>query len=328
MKRLLFFITILVLVTLINQPLISFAQSEDVKSAREEVMKSADKLTEVKEAIDLSPEEKEVEKLSAKKDVLLKVIALSTLETETVREKLETITDIPEEFVSLHASLLKNFDAFTVHFAKLKESTESAEELLLIQTIAGDLKLWRETMYDIEIKKALEFILVFQNRDILKTAGERFEKVSLHVTKVKLLQSGIAQLLLNQSKENLDEAQNFMNQAWEILRSYISQEIEGLGGLQEELIKEELKEIEDIHEESITETSVLDKSQNKQETKLEEKSDDESIIETSIKETTDSIKEGEGEIKIDIRELIRISVEKTKTAYKHFITITGMISGT
>jgi len=296
---------VLVAFFIIAFPLTSSAQSETVKSAHEEVLKSADKLTEVKNATDLTPEAKKEEELAAKKDALLKVIALSQAETEELTLKIEEFGEIPEEFLPLMGFLTAELQKATTYFEELSKKTNDATDLNSIQLIASELKNWREAYYDPQIKPILEFILVFQNQEILKIADERFEKISQNLSKVKLLQSGTAELLLNESKNALEEADVYFKEALTILSAYIPTEP-----------KEEMK-ITEINEarggEEITNPLVPTGD----------------IVSHEI-QIAEPISENETEVSEkapDIRGLIKNSIEKTKTAYKHFIAIAGMIKG-
>lgn len=197
------------------------AQSEAIKSARQEVVESLDELNGAKEEI-LSPAEKEKRELALKKSALQKILTLSILETENIKEKLFSLKDkdIKAEFLVFREQLIENLDSALERFRETEDSLENDLELSEVEMIAGDLSDWRDASYAPESKKAIDFITVFQNKSILKTADQRFGKISAELKKIK---SGkqTRQPALNQAAQNLKEARELQDRAMSLLATYL-----------------------------------------------------------------------------------------------------------
>lgn len=199
------------------------AQSETVKSAREEVQASADKLTAVQEE-NLTAEEKAEKETALKKEALGKIIALTVLEAEELKNKIESLTDIEAEFLILRDDFLNKLAVFPEYLDDFTAAHEASFDLVPLEKLAGDFQAWRAASYDPEVKKMVDFIIVFQSKNLLRVADQRFTKISVELKKIKLpfgkTRSDIW-LNLNQAALNLSEARIANAQAMVLLLEYL-----------------------------------------------------------------------------------------------------------
>lgn len=197
----------------------AYAQSDAIKSARQEVIDSLDKFTDAKDE-SLSPAEKEKKELGLKKSALQKILTLSILETENIKEKLSGLKDIEAEFLVFKEQLIENLESALERFRETEDGLSKNQELTEVENIASALSDWRNASYSPGVKMAVDFIMVFQNKAVLKTADQRFAKISAELRKMR---SGkqIWQPVLNQAAQNLREARDAQDQAMGLLAEYL-----------------------------------------------------------------------------------------------------------
>jgi hypothetical protein len=178
-------ILMLVLIT----PYSSKAQPEALKSALNEVIQSEENTA-----------------------IFLKILNLSILETKKLEEKLNNIKDLEEEYLDLKNQFLIKLDEYQKYFQLLKERIEGSLIEEELGNLIDEFKDWRESNYNSEIKKILDFILVFQQKSFLAIAEKRFEKISKDLQKIKLPKGNKIEALnrlLEEAEANLDEAKKF-----------------------------------------------------------------------------------------------------------------------
>jgi len=191
------------------------AQSEAIRSARQEVIATVDKLVEI-QGQNLAPEAKEREEIALKKTTLQKIINLSVIETLDLKNKLASLAGVEAELIVLEDQLLTKLEDYLAYFDGVREVLEVTSTREQVQKLAGDFKDWREVSYNQELKKVVDFILVFQNKTLLKTAQERLTKFVSEIRKTKLSR-GATQPLLNEAALNLREAREANNRALNLL---------------------------------------------------------------------------------------------------------------
>ncbi|MEK7554604.1 MAG: hypothetical protein AAB518_01295 [Patescibacteria group bacterium] len=196
------------------------AQPEPIKTAREAVIESIEKLDALKRDETIDPIERMKRETELKREALTNIIELSTLETENIREKLEDI-EVTLAFEDFRIELVQATNGYVKYFDAAQNLLKGTESLDGIQTIAGQLKDWRILTYDPGIAKAVDLVLVFQNREALDIADQRFEKLSIELRRraVRIRQSW--QPLLLRASGDLDEAHRLNEAAIELLNEYL-----------------------------------------------------------------------------------------------------------
>jgi hypothetical protein len=207
------------------------AQSEAIKEAREAVISSVNKLSEVGDR-NLSPAEKEKKEISLRKEALERIVTLSILETDEISLKLVTLTkSVPDEFIPLHNIFISETEEYLDYLALLKRNIRTLDSAEEISELAGSLKAWRETTYNPEIKKMVEFILAFQNKLILEKADERLKKINQDIK--RLGKENSSENLVQQAAVNLEKAHRANESAMEQLKEYIPRTDAELSALSE-----------------------------------------------------------------------------------------------
>ena len=198
---------------------IAYAQPEPIKNAREAVMVSIEKLEELKGS-SLRPVEKLRKEIDLKREALTNIVRLSRLETETIKAKLDALEADPP-FAALKKELVDKIKNYLNYFTGLEEVLKSTNNLDGIQSVAGQLKDWRKFTYDPEITKAVDFILVFQNREVLDTGGERLEKISGDLKRKAATAKSLWQPVVAKAATNLNVARELNARAFALLASYL-----------------------------------------------------------------------------------------------------------
>lgn len=191
-----------------------FAQSDTIRSARQDVILSVDKLNQAN-GQNLSATDKIKEELRLKKDAFEKILALSILETRNLKDKIGALTEVEAELSVLQDTFADQLESYLSYFSGLRDKLRQTTVLGDIEALAGDFNDWRATGYNPQIKKIIDFGLTFQNKTLLRIADQRFSKMTADLKKAKndKVTLDTLQNLLSKSAVNLKEARNFNNQA-------------------------------------------------------------------------------------------------------------------
>ncbi len=194
------------------------AQSDEVKSARDKVTESADKLTKLK-AEAVAP----LDELSVKKTALKGVLDLSLAEAKNLYDQVSMFEEHESELVILQQELLDNLQSFTAHLVAEKTRFEGVTDIDGIKLFAQTLNNWRTNVYNPEVTKAIEFRLVMRTQEVLKTTDERFIRLSQLVKRTKSIQgkTGEGETLLNQAARNIKDARIAYGEARQALIGYV-----------------------------------------------------------------------------------------------------------
>ncbi|MEK7611897.1 MAG: hypothetical protein AAB407_00965 [Patescibacteria group bacterium] len=268
----------------------AFAQSDAIKSAREEVITSIEKLNAL-DSVTLKPEERAELELSLKRVALGKILTLSTLETSELRDKFIAI-EVPEgDFSDLQILIADELKASIAVFAAQEKKTVAAKSITEIQTIATEIKTWRETKYNPEIRKTIDFMLVFQNGAVLKTAEDRLLKIEVNLEKTNATKSKFAESLLEEAREKILEAKDLHDNALQLLLAHLPKKAVTATTIEIEI---------PVIEEDVSTTT-----------------EDGTVVELPEPEIEKPI--------LTIRELVESSIRNIKDAYKNFIALSEFL---
>lgn len=216
-QKLALFLTALLIGVLVF-PAVSNAQSEDLKNALDNVDKKVEQVEKVQtektqsvedsvapapalmlsapktettvvesEAKVIKLTEKEQAELAAKKDALLSILDFSVIEVEELIAKMDQVVKSTED-VKIEATAKSNIELLTTRLEHLKLAMKTLEGDISvedIQALALELKAWRETIYNPEIKNIFDIALVNQAEMILIKTKARMKKVSQDVAKIE-----------------------------------------------------------------------------------------------------------------------------------------------
>lgn len=180
----------------------------------------------LKEIVDL--QENKVESAESRQDALLKVLKLTSLETQDFLGQLKNIKNLNIDHILLRDQLQTQLNDYLLYLESLTgKLINERPELNEIINLANEFKSWREKKYNPIIKNVLNFILVFQEKATLKTAQNRFDKINNDINKLKpskYIKPEQLLVILNEAADKLRSAQALNDEAQELLLEKESQE--------------------------------------------------------------------------------------------------------
>ncbi len=215
------YVTVLIITVLSFSPVANLhAQSETIKNAREAVVESIDRVNQGE--LEHAPE---AQRFDVKRIALKNIFTLSKIEVQELSGKLTSLllANENENTQALRTKFAAALDSYLAYLSTTQNILEDAGDLTEVEGVAGDLKDWREKIYDPETKKILDFTLAFQNRQALKIAEGRLLKINADVKRTKLnrQKNDVAQLLIVSAGSNLKNARALNEEAVTSVLAYL-----------------------------------------------------------------------------------------------------------
>ena len=206
----------------------ALAQPEEIKSAREDLILSAEKLSQTKDA-ELTPEKKAERDFELKRAALGKIISFSILETQDIKRRLLIVAEVEAELSVLRDYFLAELEDYLDHLGVAENILKISVDLNAVQKLAADLDGWRESIYNPELKKMMDFVLAFQNKTLLKIADQRFIKMAAEFKKAKTgkLSQTLVLNLLGEAALSLRAARETSNETAKLLLRYLPESQDG-----------------------------------------------------------------------------------------------------
>ncbi|MHB9019643.1 MAG: hypothetical protein ACYC3G_02065, partial [Minisyncoccota bacterium] len=183
------------------------------------------------------------------------------------------------------------------------------------KNLAQEYKDWREQNYNIYVKKLTVFILTFQEKNVLKTANTRLEKIMTDIKKLesaKILKKEDTWKFIDSAMKSLTNAQIFNSNAEKIITDLIEKDI--------------------IYIASSTPETIIKTSTTTPEKIIElmienpEESATSSALKLATTTSTDLIKSPlEISLENEAQTLIEKSLQEIKDAYGSFISISNKV---
>ncbi|HEY4496817.1 MAG TPA: hypothetical protein VI432_01535 [Candidatus Paceibacterota bacterium] len=199
-------------------PSITHATEEGLKEARNRIDSSYDELLSLAGDSDLNPISNSTEDNEAKvliiKSVVKDAINLSIQEVVALKKDMETLPQFSaksreQELKSVFAEELSTFAQF--YNIKMKELNRIGT-LEDGRALAEEIITYREKSYNPRISQLLEFLLLFYNENVIKTAEEKTERISKDVEKLEKL----GFLKTDSFLKDFDTIASLINQAYEL----------------------------------------------------------------------------------------------------------------
>lgn len=226
LKILVIVIIILVTLSLGLSPI--FAQ-ENLQTPNKDVANKVDELVELKDDSTLSDQDKEIKEIQIRKEALNKITNLSLLEIKNLENKINSLDLESGAQNKIKEKFLEILDNNKKYSEDLKTKTEN-EKLTLeeVKNLAQEYKDWREENYNKYVKKLTVFILTFQEKNVLKTANTRLDKIMTDLKKLestKLLKKEDTSKFINSAMKSLANSQIFNNNAEKMIMDAIKIDI-------------------------------------------------------------------------------------------------------
>lgn len=225
MKTLIKVLLVTVVILALVLPFLNL-RAEDFQAAKSEALKEinglVDRLKNLKNNPDLSDQEKDQQETILRTQVLLKMVGLSQLETTDLANQLEALKLENDSQVNLKNQLLNSLNGLQDYYEKLNQELAGTGTLNLdeIKLLTKGFQAWRNNVYAKNFSSISNFILVFNEKTVLKIADARLEKIIADLNKLdgsKLINKDDFQLLLKAASLNLDNAHLLNKKAEDLL---------------------------------------------------------------------------------------------------------------
>ena len=151
-------------------------------------------LAEVKKDADLTEQEKEQKEIQARAEALNKVLSLTLLEDEDLKNKLNNLKDLNAENEKTRDALLglleENKNVYGTIRDRLVDDITPSE----VKELAKDFKDWHTLVYIPKTENIVAFTLVFQEKTILNLTGNRLEKIKLDLEKLEKIEKELSKV--------------------------------------------------------------------------------------------------------------------------------------
>jgi hypothetical protein len=198
--------------------LASDTQVDQTKSATDNV----DQLIQIKDDSSVSGPTKVKKELGARLIVIKDVLKLSTDEIAKLQDKLKKLpkfTDKSQEKI-LKTEYQKSLDDFSAYYDDKFRVLSDIKTNNDAKTLAEELKNYRDTIYNPEIKKIANFTILFYDADVVKTGKTRLNKIIVDVSKLEklgYLKSGVFSDKFKKAQALLDDADKLEQEAADII---------------------------------------------------------------------------------------------------------------
>ena len=87
----------------------------------------------------------------------------------------------------MRSLFIQDLSAYRTYYSETLTNAQTLENLGAVQALAQEVKNYRDATYTPGIEGIVEFVSVFYTEEVLRTARERFEKVSADIEKLETL---------------------------------------------------------------------------------------------------------------------------------------------
>ncbi len=154
------------------------------------------------------------EEIATQRDILSQIVALSENEIITLQDRLNNLPafDTSSRQYSLQSNYLAELGSYKEYFNEESTVITDAQTLPQLQTVAAEMKGFRDAGYNNEVANIEAFSLLYYNQNIISTAKARLNNVGKDLTQLEnadllintqVIDSafGIASKLINQASE-------------------------------------------------------------------------------------------------------------------------------
>ncbi len=194
---------VLLIIPLLANGYLAGAKSADRRTSLNNLQESFDQLITIKNSQLLLNERGAIE-LVARTAVFNRVLDLANEELSDLKKKLEKLSN-PDRLQHLN-----NIKEYQSYHETVRGQINREIDLKELVDIAAKFKQWRETVYNKEIEKTINFVLVFQSQEAIKTAENRLDRImrDFKIIKSYLMPNewGVAEKLVDDAKNLIKEA--------------------------------------------------------------------------------------------------------------------------
>ncbi len=199
-------------------------RAEDFQSAKsgalEEINGLVDQLKALKNNSDLSDQERDQQETILRTQVLVKMVNLSQLETTDLASQLEALNLENDSQINLKNQLSDSLNDLQSYYDRINKELIGTLNLDEIKLLTRGFQAWRNNVYAKTFNSVSNFILVLNEKSVLKIADARLEKIVSDLNRLdgaKSINKEDFQLLLKAASLNLDNAHSLNKKAEDLL---------------------------------------------------------------------------------------------------------------
>lgn len=216
-----YILTVLVVTGTFVAPVV-LAGDKPVDQVVNPVTDNVSQLIQIKDDASISGLAKDKKELEARLNIIKDVLKLSTDEIIKLQDKLKKLPkfgDKSQEKI-LKAEYQKSLNDFSVYYANKSKELADIKTNDDAKALAEELKNYRDTIYNLEIKNIANFTILFYAADVIKTGMTRLDKISGDVSKLEKLgyfKIGVFSDKLKKAQALLNEADKLRQEAADII---------------------------------------------------------------------------------------------------------------
>lgn len=201
---------------------------ELLKNTLGEINGKIDRIDKIKGDQILGNEEKDIQETEARKDALSKILEITILENNDLKEKLESFSNLPENEQRIKEALIKSLEENLSTYQIMKERLEEIETVIQVKQLASDFKNWRALVYNQKTEKITAFISVLKQKEALETAKERLQNIKKDIEKIEaaeIFKREDSEEILKKAADGIENAEILNNKAEKMIVEILDQEL-------------------------------------------------------------------------------------------------------
>ena len=201
---------------------------ELLKNTLGEINGKIDRIDKIKGDQILGNEEKDIQETEARKDALSKILEITILENNDLKEKLESFSNLPENEQRIKEALIKSLEENLSTYQIMKVRLEEIETVIQVKQLASDFKNWRALVYNQKTEKITAFISVLKQKEALETAKERLQNIKKDIEKIEaaeIFKREDSEEILKKAADGIENAEILNNKAEKMMVKILDQEL-------------------------------------------------------------------------------------------------------
>lgn len=252
MKSWKYILTVMVAIGTIGAQ-VALADDKPVDQVVNPVTDNVSQLIQIKDDASISGPARDKKELGARLNIIKDVLKLSTDEITKLQDRLKKLPKFGDKSREriLKTEYQKSLNGFSIYYANKYKELATIKTNDDAKALAEELKNYRDTIYNLEIKKIANFTILFYTADVVKIGRTRLDKISGDISRLEKLgyfKNGVFSDKLKKVKTLLDEADKLEQEAAAIILSPIVPELIKAEDTTTQQVGDEVDEIEVVEE--------------------------------------------------------------------------------
>ncbi|MBU6141876.1 hypothetical protein KGO95_02000 [Patescibacteria group bacterium] len=196
------------------------AQSFPMQSILQAIVGSVSNFLHLGQNTALSAEAIKQQELTARKNTVSQIYALTTMEQNDLQTRLTNLSGLSAAQTAMRDTLLSDLNENAAALRQINDRLAAATDIAAVQQLATDFKNWRTVVYDPKAARIVAFTFVFDEGPILMTAEQRLANVTSDLKARAADQASLT--LLAQAAGKISQAKDLHDQATTLMMVALS----------------------------------------------------------------------------------------------------------